>query len=108
MVEDSSLANAISVSLVVGQAGLWNLTQKIMNCLMLLLWFLLVPSAYIMAWDSLAFSSRAENRSSAASFTSWLVGGDVVGCGTGEEVVGLAALLAERHWFWLTLPLCHP
>ena len=44
IVEDSNLAKAIRVSLLVGQTGLPNLTQKRMNCLMLLLLFLLVPS----------------------------------------------------------------
>ena len=56
IVADSSLAKAIRVSLLVGQTGFPNLTQKRMNCLRLLLWLRLVPSAYILAWESLAFS----------------------------------------------------
>ena len=36
MLADSSLANAMRVSLVVGQKGFSNLVQKIMNCLRLL------------------------------------------------------------------------
>ena len=58
IVAASSLAKAIKVSRFVGQTGLPNLTQKRMNCLMLLLWFLLVPSAYIRDWDSLALVKR--------------------------------------------------
>jgi hypothetical protein len=66
----------------------------------------LVPSAYIMAWDNLAFSRSTLNRSSAALFTSGVGGGD--GGGGEEGGVALAALLVGwRHWFWLTLPLCH-
>ena len=44
---DSSLANARSVSLFVGQKGFWNLTQNSMNCFRLLhdfSWFLLQTS----------------------------------------------------------------
>ena len=81
IVEDSNLAKAIRVSLLVGQTGLPNLTQKRMNCLMLLLLFLLVPSAYIMAWESCAFLRRALNWSAT-------VGGAAL---RGEEALVLAA-----------------
>ena len=81
IVEDSNLAKAIRVSLLVGQTGLPNLTQKRMNCLMLLLLFLLVPSAYIMAWESCAFLRRALNWSST-------IGGAAL---HGEEALVLAA-----------------
>ena len=66
IVADSRRAKAIKVSLLVGQTGLPNLTQKMMNCFRLLLWFLLVPSAYILDWESLAFSNRASKSSSFA------------------------------------------
>ena len=81
MVAASSLAKAMRVSLSVGHTGLLNLTQKIINCLMLLLLFLFVPSAYIMAWDSFAFSSRVRNWLWAA--LSWSNAGEVGGVGGG-------------------------
>ena len=65
IVTDSSLAKAMRVSLSVGQTGLSNLTQKRRNCLMLLLWFRLVPSAYMLAKESFAFASRASKFASA-------------------------------------------
>ena len=81
IVADSRRANAIKVSLLVGQTGLPNLMQKMMNCFKLLLWFRLVPSAYILDWESLAFSSR-QSKSSSACIEGWGEGGEG---GVGEE-----------------------
>ena len=74
MVAASSLAKAINVSWFVGQTGFPNLTQKSMNCLMLLLWFRLVPSAYIMDWDSLALVKRTLKWSLVARVSSSISG----------------------------------
>lgn len=111
IVEDSNLAKAISVSLLVGQTGLPNLTQKRMNCLMLLLLFLLVPSAYIMAWESCAFLRRALNWSSTvvslAAEGAGMRGEDAIvlagggGCGGGpvcDGAAGLTVLLIGISW----------
>ena len=111
IVEDSNLAKAIRVSLLGGQTGLPNLTQKRMNCLMLLLLFLLVPSAYIMAWESCAFLRRALNWSStvrslavegaalrgeeALELAGGGGGGGGPGCG---GAAGLTVLLIEIFW----------
>ena len=89
MVADSSLAKAISVSLLVGQTGLPNLTQKIMNCFKLLLWLRLVPSAYIMDCESLASSSSELKWSSAAWSCKLGVGGEKGGLGGGEGWSGV-------------------
>ena len=59
----SRRAKAIKVSLLVGQTGFPNLTQKMRNCFRLLLWLRLVPSAYILDWESLAFSNKASKLS---------------------------------------------
>ena len=83
MVAASNLANAIKVSLFVGQTGLPNLTQKIMNCFRLLLWFLLVPSAYIMDWDNFAFCRRTLNWSWVALSRAWAKLGEPDGGGGG-------------------------
>ena len=88
MVEDSSLANAINVSLSVGHTGLLNLTQKIMNCLMLLLWLRFVPSAYIIDCDSLASSRSTLKWSSAAWLCKPGVGGEGGGLDGGESGSG--------------------
>ena len=88
MFADSSLANAISVSLVVGQKGFWNLVQKSMNCLRLLRWFLLVPSANILDWESRALSSSAWNWSSATKSPSEDVGSTGPGGGEGGGTGG--------------------
>ena len=81
IVADSRRAKTIKVSKLVGQTGLPNLTQKMMNCFRLLLWFLLVPSAYILDCESLAFSNRVLNSSST-------VRSELGGEGGGVEVEG--------------------
>ena len=65
IVKDSSRAKAMRVSLVVGQTGLPNLTQKRINCLILLLWLRLVPSAYMLDKESFALESKASKLLSA-------------------------------------------
>ena len=108
IVQDSSLAKAMRVSLSVGQAGLPNFTQKRRNCLMLLLLFLLVPSAYIIAWESLAFLRRALNWAAAAPSTTadgpgQLVEGGGGGGGGGggagcDGAAGGKVLLMDIFW----------
>ena len=61
MLADSSLANAIRISLLVGQNGFLNFVQNNMNCRKLLRWFLLVPSAYKFDWERNALSRRCWN-----------------------------------------------
>ena len=82
IVADSSLAKAMSVSLLVGQTGFPNLTQKSKNCLRLLLWLRLVPSAYILAKESFAFESKASNSLSTGR---GLQEGVLGGLGGGED-----------------------
>ena len=52
-----------------------------MNCLRLLLWLRLVPSAYILDWERRAFSSRSLKWSSASDWVSGSGGKDGGGLG---------------------------